>query len=212
MTIMALTKGLRELMPLIKEIEEEQILDNKKIVKLRFTSRQYSAFRDACNIFDIISKDPGFVLLVKSALDADIKEPTIKKQLVDPIVSAPTKIPIKIPKNVDTIRKDTYFTSATPLTESVKELYKHVSKGFDKTLLKQNIDNNVTCVTDVRILLTRYIEIKNLKSDTGIQVDKFLRSIAPKTIAEFKDILGSKLVIPKGDRKVILGIINEITF
>ena len=209
-------RGMKAMLSTFKEIEEEQIVDAKRIVKLRFTSKQYAAFRDACKVFELVSADPGFVPLVKSALGADIKEQTIHKQLVDPIVEAPTKIPIKIPKLIEQGKKrESYFTNPTPLTKKGLQLYKKVASTVDKEKLRHDVDKKITCITDIRIMITKYIELHNLKAEIGTAIDNFLIGLAPETIRTNKDIMlrdKNVLYIPKGDRKIITGIVNEITF
>ena len=213
---MHLNSGIKALMPLLKQIDDEQVSENKKIIKLRFTSKQYVAFRDACKIFELVSADPGFIPLVKSALNADIKEITISKQLINPIIDAPTKIPIKIPKLIDTgNKKESYFTAPTNLTKSGLKLYLELSTVADKLILKHDINKGITCITDIRFMLTNYFEIKQLKTEQGITLDDFIISIAPKAVNDnMKDfyMYNQKFIIPKGNRKIITGIINEITF
>lgn len=211
-----LNSGMKVMLGELKTIEEEQALDNKRVVKLRFTSKQYAAFRDACKVFELVSADPGFVQLVKSALGADIKEPTIQKQLVDPIIDAPTKIPMKIPKLIEQGQKrESYFTNPTPLTKRGLQLYLKVASVVDKENLRYDVDKNMTCITDIRIMVTKYVELSGLKTDMGTAIDAFLLSIAPETIKSNKEHLfraDGKYFIPKGDRKIITGIVNEITF
>lgn len=216
-SIMHLNSGLKAMMPLLKQIDDEQLPENKKVVKLRFTSKQYSAFRDACKIFELVSSDPGFIPLVKSALGANIKEPTISKQFINPIIDAPTKIPIKIPKLAEpSNKKESYFIAPTNLTKSGRKLYHEIKSVVDKTTLKHDIDKGITCITDIRILLTKYIEFKQLKTELGTTLDDFIISLAPNTVndnlTDLMAVSNKILVIPKGNRKIITGIINEITF
>ena len=213
---MHLDYGIKAMLPLIKTIEQEENLDNKRVVKLRFTSKQYASFRDACKVFELVSADPGFIPLVKAALGSDIREQTIQKQLVDPIVDAPTKIPMKVPKLVEEgKKKESYFTAPTQLTKNGLKLYSKVADIVDKDTLRCDVSEGVTCITDIRIMVTKYLEKHDLKTDLGTVLDNLLFSIAPDTIRTHKvNMLHSdkKLIIPKGDRKIITGIINEITF
>ena len=42
--------------------------------------------------------DSKFIDFVKSVLGTDVKVPTINKQFVKPILEAPVRIPIKVPR------------------------------------------------------------------------------------------------------------------
>src|SRR4051812_36614210 len=114
MDVSKLTSGMSDLLLQSKSIEAEDqgSQQSSKVVKLRFTRKQYESFRDACKIMEIVSAEPGFTDFVKKALDADIKLPTITRQFVNPIVDAPTRIPIKIPRAPSSgPPKETYFTA-----------------------------------------------------------------------------------------------------
>jgi hypothetical protein len=208
--------GLNAIMPMNKEIDtDDQDEQSTKVVKLRFTRKQYQAFRDACKILDIVSQDPGFHDFVKSALKADVKASSINKQLVQPILEAPTKIPIKLPKATSTAdgkKRESYFTLPVEVTEKCLELYRRVDEEVD---LKHDVREGITCVTDVRVMMSKYISSHDLRNEHGIVIDDFIRELAPKSLHENSEyihrIMG-KHIIPKSDRKVITGIINEVTF
>ena len=91
---------MTEVMSMNKEIDtdDQDVQESTRVVKLRFTRKQYQAFRDACKIFEVVSTDSKFIDFVKSVLGADVKVPTINKQFVQPILEAPVRIPIKIPR------------------------------------------------------------------------------------------------------------------
>ena len=75
-----LKTGMDAMMAMNKTIEEDvEETQNTKIVKLRFTRKQYQTFRDACKMFEIVSNHPEFNSLVSKAFSADIKVPTIAK-------------------------------------------------------------------------------------------------------------------------------------
>lgn len=187
-----------------------------KIIKLRYTVKQYDTFRDACRIFSIIASHPGFNAFVAKALETEVRAVTIKKQLVDPIVNAPLKIPMKKIRKVGDSPKESYFTAPAPVTPEVKRLYNIVKSKIDKETLKQNIDNDVTCVTDVKKFITTYIAMNNLvHPEHGIELSKGLNGLAPKVIKSNSDLIHrveNKYYIPKGDRKIITLIMNELLF
>ena len=64
-------------------------------------------------------------------------------------------------------------------------------------------------------MMSRYISKENLRSEHGIVLDDFIRNLVPKSLHENSDQLHrveGHLVIPKGNRKVMTSIVNEITF
>ena len=211
------TSGLTEVMSMNREIDDDKSheQDKTKVVKLRFTRKQYQAFRDACKIFEVVSKDSKFIDFVKSVLGDDVKVPTINKQFVQPILEAPVRIPIKIPRVTAEggQKRETYFTAPTPATEKCLLLFAAVeTEGVD---LKQNIEEGVTCVTDVRVMMSRYIGKNDLRTDDGVVLDDFICKLVPKSVHENDDQLHrvyGNLVIPKGNRKVMSAILNEIAF
>lgn len=212
-----LTSGMTEVMSMNKEIDtdDQDVQESTRVVKLRFTRKQYQAFRDACKIFEVVSMDSKFIDFVKSALGADVKVSTINKQFVQPILEAPVRIPIKIPRvaKAGEQKRESYFTAPTAATEKCLQLYSKVEKeGID---LKQDIREGVTCVTDVRVMMSRYISTENLRSEHGIVLDDFIRNLVPKSLHENSDQLHrveGHFVVPKGNRKVMTAIVNEITF
>lgn len=188
-----------------------------KVVKLRFTAKQYATFREACKIFKVISLHPGFTDFVVKAIDSDvtIQTSSIQKQLVNPIVEAPLRIPHKT-ESKGTEKKESYFTNPVPVTNEVKKLYYAVSRNVDKGSLKQNIDNGLTCVTDVRGFFTKFIHAHKLNaSEHGVEISKQFASFAPKVIKSEDSNLkkvNDKSYIPKGNRKIITLMVNEVLF
>ena len=212
-----LMSGITEVMSMNKEIDmdDQDVQESTRVVKLRFTRKQYQAFRDACKIFEVVSKDSKFVDFVKSVLGADVKVPTINKQFVQPILEAPVRIPIKIPRvaKAGEQKRESYFTAPTAAIDKCLQLYSKVKD--EEVDLKQNIREGITCVTDVRVMMSRYISIENLRNEHGIVLDDFICKLVPKSLHENSDQLhriDGRLVIPKGNRKVMTTIVNEITF
>jgi len=211
-----LTSGMDKLLALNKEIEAEEVdqaFQQTKVIRLRFTRRQYQSFRDACTILELVSSDPGFPDFVKKALGADIKVATIAKQFVNPILEAPMRIPVKIPRAKSANpEKESYFTAPIDVTDKCMQLYKKVANHVQ---LRYDVSQGKTCVTDVRVMVSKYFAVFNLKNDQGTTLDNFIYKLTPDAINSSKDVLyrvGNKYVIPRGDRKVVTGIINEIAF
>lgn len=217
MPVPTLTKGLTEIMPMNKEIDadDQEEQQSARVIKLRFTRKQYEAFRNACTILEIVSSDDKFSDFVKSVLGNDVKVPTINKQLVQPIIEAPMRIPVKIIRAPKTgqPKRDSYFTNPIEATEKCIKLYSAVEdEGVN---LKQNIQEGVTCVTDVRSMMSRYVSLNNLRNEHGVVVDDFIRELAPKSLIENSEYIhrvNGQYVIPKGNRKVMTNIVNEVTF
>jgi hypothetical protein len=215
-----LKTGMDALMAMNKTIEEENLEHppNTKVVKLRFTHKQYQTFRDACKMFEIVSSHPDFNSLVSKAFEADIKIPTIAKQIVTPIVEAPLHIPMKLPRKGNlnpSNRKESYFTAAVPVNDKVLKLYSKVANEVADTLRYDLKEGKNTCITDVRVMLSKYFSSMNLKNEQGTVVDDFLFELTPGSLNNNKDRMfnvDGQWLIPKGDTKVVTGIINEVTF
>ena len=211
----SITSGMDSLLLSEKKIETETHDKNTKIVKLRFTRKQYETFRDACKIFELVSADKGFNDFVQKALDADIKVPTITRHFIKPIVDAPTMIPMKIPKSTaqsNEPKRQTYFTAPIDVTQKCTKLYSHVK---DNVSLKHDMKDGKTCLTDVRVMVGKYFSTKNLKTEDGVILDDFILDLASESINSHNDVLqriNGAYVIPKGDRKVMSGIVNEVAF
>ena len=211
--------GMNAMIAMNKKIEDDvEQSPNTKVVKLRFTRKQYQTFRDACKMFEIVSSHPDFNSLVSKAFEAEIKVSTIAKQIVTPIVEAPLYIPIKLPKKGNynqSDRKESYFTLPAPATDKAFKLYSKVTDEVGDVLRYDLKDGKNTCVTDVRVMLSKYFSSMNLKNEQGTVVDDFLFDLAPGSLNSSKDRMlhvDGKLLIPKGDTKIVTGIINEVTF
>ncbi len=207
---------MNDLMLTEKHIESEEVEQQRsaKVVKLRFTGKQFNSFRDACKIMEVISADKDFPEFVKKALGADVKVSTIARQFVNPIIEAPLKIPVKIPRaQASGEKKVTYFTAPIEATDKCAKLYAEVA---DDVELRQDIKGEgLTCVTDVRVMVSRYFSTANLKTDDGIVLDDFIKKLVPDAISHNRDNLrriGGNYVVPKGDKKVMASIINEVAF
>ncbi len=200
----------------IIDTEEHEPISQSKVIRLRFTKKQYETFRDACSAFGIMAADPDFPEFAKKVF-GDIKLSTLPNQLVNPIVDAPTRIPIKVRSSTTSglPAKESYFTKPTPATDNAKKLFSQTSKYVDKESIRYDISKGTTCITDIRILISAYINENNLRVEEGVILDNFMFEIAPKIIKELMpDLLrvNKKYAIPKGNRKMITSIINEITF
>ena len=215
-----LKTGMNAMIAMNKTIEEETLEQpqNTKVVKLRFTRKQYQTFRDACKMFEIIASHPEFNSLVSKAFGADIKVPTIAKQIVTPIVEAPLYIPMKLPRKGNanqSDRKESYFTQPTPATDKAFKLYSKVTKEVGDGLRYDLKEGKNTCVTDVKVMLSKYFSSMSLKNEQGTVVDDFLFDLTPGSLNNYRDRMlhvDGKLLIPKGDTKIVTGIINEVTF
>jgi hypothetical protein len=210
----SLKGGLNDLLLSNKQITDvdEGSRSSAKVVKLRFTRRQYEAFRDACKVLEIISSHDGFTDFVKSALNADIRVPTIARQFINPILEAPMRIPVKATKRQSDTKKVTYFTSPIPATDECEALYDQVKELVE---LKQDVSQGITSLTDVRVMVSAYLLHKDLKTDHGVVLDDFICRLAPATVEYNKSnllIRNGKYIIPKGDRKVMAGLVSEIAF
>lgn len=200
---------------IIFELNEFDQDVSSKYVKLRFTPKQYAAWREACNMFNIISKHEGFNDFIIQAINSDveIRVQSIAKQLVEPIVNAPTKIILQQSRTGES--KVSYFTKPIPVTKEAKKLYDAVKKDIDKTAFKHDIESGMTCVTDIRKYLNKFIKDNKLDDNTyGIELSKQFISFAPKIIKANEKYFvthDSKVYMPASLKmKIISGMINEI--
>jgi hypothetical protein len=208
--------GLKNLLASKKHIiVEEDKPKRSGYIKLRFTCRQYDAFRDACGVLGIVASHPDFSDFVRKALDADVLESSIQRQFVTPIVTAPSMFPKKsVPKAAAASdqRKASYFTNPIEATDQLRMLYKAVENKDD---LKQDVDGGHTSMTDIRVLLNRYFTENELKVPEGIVVDEFIHSLVPEAMKMHEGDLvpyGDQSLIPKGDKTIIQSIVKELAF
>lgn len=160
-----------------------------KVVKLRFTSKQYMALRDACNIFQVIAENENFPQFVAKVMNSEIpiRPASIKKQLITPIVTAPTKIIITQPRKAG---NTSYFTKPVPVSKEAKKLYDAVKKDIDTNILKQDFTSGVTSVVDIKYFLKIYIQKNDLENNSfGIEVTKGLTAFAPNAIKQLESVL-----------------------
>ena len=166
--------------------------------------------RTLAKILEVMSEHPEFDSFIHIALGEKLKSRVITMQLTNPIVAAPTRL-VHTAVKKSTPPRVTYFTTQIKPTDTCKELYSRiVDTGPINT--RYNIDE-YTCVTDIRLMFTRYIATNNLKTEEGTIVDTFLQSITPHTMQEMKNQFlrsADKIVIPKRDKKIIIQMVNEI--
>lgn len=214
-------QGLKDIQHLRKSINEDEEDNNvSKYIKLKFTRRQYETFRNACNIFSVVASHPGFNDFVNEALETKVTSHTLNIQMVNPINTSLTKIYDPIVKksiknkNVTHEPKITYFNQPREVTESCISLYDKV-KDINTLHTQYDVLEGQTSITDIRTMLGKYIIKYDLKNEYGTIFDDFLQHIAPKTFNENKYtllIVDDHFVIPKNDKKLIYGIINNIVF
>ena len=209
------TQGLRELMAMKKHVQSEQVAESKssKYVKVRFTRKQYEAFRNACSILEVVSGHAEFDTFVQLALDAKVKSRIISQQLIHPIVTAPTKIVDNARTPASQSPKVTYFTAQIQPTDTCKALYSRIADSGDIKTRYDIRESDITCITDIRLMIGRYIAINHLKTPEGTIVDDFLQSIAFDTLNTMKHEMlniNGKLIIPRHDKKIVIRMVNEI--
>ena len=203
-------------MTMKKHVQSEQVAEYKasKYVKVKFTQKQYETFRNACSIFEVVSGHAEFDMFVQLALDAKVKSRIISQQLINPIVTAPTKIVDRFKtQELDALPKVTYFTAQIQPTDTCKALYARIADSGDIKTRYDIRESNITCITDIRLMMGRYIAIQRLKTAEGTIVDDFLQSIASDTLNTMKHemhTIDGKLIIPKHDKKIIIRMVNEI--
>ena len=202
------TQGLREILPLKKRIEPPAETHCARYVRLRFTRKQYDAFRAACDALQMMSLHEEYINLVQLAMGSKVNPRVIASQITDPIVHAPTKVAIAGPRAPP---KVTHLTAPVKPSEKCMQLYARISSDVPNT--RHAIESGATCITDIRLMISKYIAIHDLKTEQGTVMDTFLQSIAPSTFARMKHVLmyvDNRYIIPRKDRQVIVRMVNEI--
>lgn len=179
-----------------------------KIIKLRFNTKQYNALKDACEIFKTLSENEKFIKFIKEVYGENIKEKSVQKLLIDPIIKAPLQIVVK----KTTANKPSYFTNKIAIKPKVNDVIKKIK--IDEIVLRYNVSTNFTCVSDIRKIISKYTETYKLKNADGIMLDKFLTTIAPETFNTYKEILikqkNNTFLLPKENKVYISKLIKEI--
>lgn len=194
------------------------ILGSSKYVKLKFTQRQFEAFKSACEILSVVSEHEEFYKIVKNALEVkNMQNAKIMYQMVTPILSAPLKEVVK--KNKDesdvTPTKITHFNKPIAVTEACKMIYEKLHPVMQAVY--KNMEEGKTSITEIRTMVTKYVAENNLKTEQGIIVNDFLKSIAPETFNEdkadekFMYLDDGKMIIPKSKQSILYKVAEEIS-
>jgi hypothetical protein len=181
---MALKQGKK---PKSKVVEER----TPKHVMIRLSYRDFLKLQDISTVAGQMKEDVDARKFVNKAisefsddLNADkflglvaglpAKERTLEKFYSQPPRAAPARM---------------YFTDPEKCTKEVSELYEASKKWTkDKGLRYDQVKE--TCPTDVRVMFYAYVRGKKLAEDgkPDITIDKFLKKIAPKSLAGVKNI------------------------
>jgi hypothetical protein len=171
--------------------------------KVRYTSKELSSMNCACDVLDVMIKDPSFKSFVKKvygddkyfrsigAILGDIEK--MRNKMNDGIVE-------KKPRSPDENR-GVYFVRKMDSTSSSRKL-RSLTENIGGIVLRYDKDSE-TCPTDVRVMMYAYISDRGLRDKDGVRVDRNMKLIAPETLGEIDNI-------PRSDRKTIPKAIKEI--
>ena len=199
---------------IIMETEGQKVRTTSKYVKLKFTQRQFEAFKSACEIFSVVSEHEEFYKIVKDALEVhNMQNAKIKSQMVTPIISAPLKEMIKsTKKDEEASTKMTHFNKPITATRACRAIYDKLHPVVQASYKK--MEEGTTSITEIRTMVSKYVAENNLKTEKGIVVDDFLKSIAPATFRENEEFLyldEDVMTIPKSDRSILYKVAEEIS-
>ncbi|ORX91241.1 hypothetical protein K493DRAFT_304210 [Basidiobolus meristosporus CBS 931.73] len=144
----------------------------------------------------------------------EITEKNLQTKVINPVCASPLKIIKSKPKNKQSDdnkeKKITFFTKSVPTNQRVKMLHDKASTLKDLSL-RYN-PNKETCLTDVRTMLTQYINLSNLKTDVGMYMDNFLAELLD--LSEFPLLKHDKekdqKYIAKDNRKTIIAMARKV--
>lgn len=195
-----------------------------KYVKLKFTQRQFEAFKSACEILSVVSEHEEFYKIVKDALDVkSMQNAKIMSQMVMPIISSPQKEMVKSTKQKnaspaqgesEVATKITHFNKPITVSRACRAIYDKLHPVAQASYI--NMKEGITSITEVRTMVNKYVAEKELKTEQGIVVDDFLKSIAPTTFRENEESLyldedNMTITIPKSDRSTLYKVAEEIS-
>lgn len=191
-----------------------------KYVKLKFTQRQFEAFKSACEILSVVSEHEEFYKIVRDALDVkSMQNAKIMSQMVTPIISSPQKEMVKSTKSKNAAEgevatKITHFNKPITVSRACRAIYDKLHPVAQASYI--NMKEGITSITEVRTMVNKYVAEKELKTEQGIVVDDFLKSIAPTTFRENEESLyldedNMTITIPKSDRSTLYKVAEEIS-
>lgn len=194
--------------------------NTSKYVKLKFTQRQFEAFKSACEILSVVSEHEEFYRIVKDALDVkSMQNAKIMSQMVTPIISSPQKEMVKSTKNAfpdegEVATKITHFNKPITVSRACRAIYDKLHPVAQASYI--NMKEGITSITEVRTIVNKYVAEKELKTEQGIVVDDFLKSIAPTTFRENEESLyldedDMTITIPKSNRSILYKVAEEIS-
>ena len=192
-------------------------METSKYVKLRFTQRQFEAFKSACEILGVVSEHEEFYKIVKNALDVkNMPNAKIMSQMVAPIINSPLKEIVKSTKNKEPSmdKKITHFNKPITATRACRAIYDKLHPVVQA--LYANMEEGMTSITEIRTMVNKYVAENDLKTEHGIVVDDFLKSIAPATFRENEKLLyldedTMTMTIPKNDKSILYKVAEEIS-
>lgn len=172
-----------------KPVEEERF---PKHVTLRLSYRDYLKLVEIGNVAGKMKESKDAKKIVSSVIgdfDEDLN--------ADKFLGLVANLSIKGEKSIERFYSQPprgpptkmYFTDPERATNEVNELY-NASKKWTRDKKLRYDQTKETCPTDVRVMFYAYVRGKGLADDTTkeITIDKFLKKVAPKSLAGIKHI------------------------
>jgi hypothetical protein len=171
--------------------------------KVKYTSKEVLSINHACDVLDVMMRDPSFNNLVKRVYGNEKYAASIGLILGDIGKMRDKMNDGLIEKRIRGSEdgKNVYFTRRMESTSMSKRL-RNLVKNVEGINLRYENENE-TCPTDVRIMIYAYINTRGLRREKGVKVDDNMRSLAPNTFSKISYILRS-------DRKSIPNAVKEI--
>lgn len=128
-----------------------------KYVKLKFTQRQFVAFKSACEILSVVSEHEEFYRIIKDALDVkNMQNAKIMSQMVAPIISSPQKEMVKSTKTDEEVlasTKITHFNKPMTATRACRAIYDKLHPVVQASY--KNMEEGITSITEIRTMVTK---------------------------------------------------------
>lgn len=157
-----------------------------KFYDIRFTSKQMSNYNKAVHHLLDLSETPSFYEGIRDAFPGYRgSDDTLKKEIIDPIITSLGKIKIS-KKRVETdTKKITNFNKPVPVTPLMKTMIDNLaSKKYD--ISEYYVDKDMTNSSKVRKIIKNYLESNNQFKDDKWTLSKNIKKEIPELIEDMK--------------------------
>jgi hypothetical protein len=149
----------------------------KRSVKLTFTVKEFEAYSEAVEQLIALSSTPEFSTCLH-ALYPMYRPGEIKSAIVTPIVESLDKLGKRESTKKSPVKENNFFIKVHPATPKSRQLYSKVKNAIKPGSLKLDPNLN-TSISDSKVYLKAYFELKGLKTDDGYNTNAELQSLLP---------------------------------